>query len=130
MSTFGEILRTLRKERKISSDQLGEALGVSGEAVRMWERGTRSPRKMAQMALCDYFGVSMDYLNGRSIYKNEDEHAYFEMMEEELALDEVRDREMYGDEYIMVTKYRKLTHPHKQSVNEMVDLYYEKDKDK
>lgn len=128
MTTFGERLRSLRKERKISSDQLGDAIGVSGEAVRMWERGTRSPRKMAQLALCDYFGVSMDYLNGRSVYKNDEERAYFEMIEEEAALDEVRDREMYGAEYCMVSKYRKLKQPHKEAVNDMVDFYYDKDK--
>ena len=45
---------------------LGEQLSVTDEAVRLLEKGKRSPSFEVLCALADYFDVSIDYLVGRS----------------------------------------------------------------
>ena len=63
---FSECLSALRKQSGMSLVALGEALGVSDEAVRLMEKGRRSPSFEVLIALADYFDVSLDYLVGRS----------------------------------------------------------------
>ena len=63
---FSECLSALRKQNGMSLVALGEALGVSDEAVRLMEKGRRSPSFEVLCALADYFDVSLDYLVGRS----------------------------------------------------------------
>lgn len=46
-NTFGERIRELRKKRRLTRDELGDILGVSGNAVTAYETGRRNPRKEA-----------------------------------------------------------------------------------
>ena len=63
---FSERLCALRKSRNVSMASLGEQLSVTDEAVRLLEKGKRSPSFEVLCALADYFDVSIDYLVGRS----------------------------------------------------------------
>lgn len=63
---FSENLSALRKSQGVSMAKLGEYLSVTNEAVRLMEKGKRSPSFEVLCALADYFGVSLDYLTGRS----------------------------------------------------------------
>ena len=63
---FSEHLSFLRKQKGISLACLGEYLGVTDEAVRLLEKGKRSPSFEVLCALADFFDVSLDYLVGRS----------------------------------------------------------------
>lgn len=66
--TFRKRLKELRKEQGISSDRLGEEIGVCGSAVRRLERGERIPKFTEIIKLCQYFNVSQDYLTGVTDY--------------------------------------------------------------
>lgn len=66
MRDFGEVLRELRKERKVSQRELGELLGISDRNIRFYESGEHRPDFEGLLLLADYFGVSLDYLVGRS----------------------------------------------------------------
>lgn len=72
---FSERLSALRKAKGISLSSLGEHLSVTDEAVRLLEKGKRSPSFEVLCALADYFNVSIDYLVGRTdcpiVVKNE-----------------------------------------------------------
>ena len=57
-----EKLVNLRKSKGISQEQLAEALGVSRQAVSRWESGDSTPDMTNLLGLCQYFGVSADYL--------------------------------------------------------------------
>lgn len=70
-NTFGERIRELRKKRRLTRDELGDILGVSGNAVTAYETGRRNPRKEVIDKLCDYFDVRYDWLTGESPYKND-----------------------------------------------------------
>lgn len=66
MGFFAERLKLLRDEQSISQDTLGKQIGVSRYAVYTYEKGKAYPNVEGLIALADYFGVSLDYLVGRS----------------------------------------------------------------
>ena len=62
---FCEILKTLHTE-DISYQKIGTHVGVKRATVSHWENGKRQPNIDKLCALADFFGVSLDYLVGRS----------------------------------------------------------------
>lgn len=63
---FSVRLIQLRKDHKVSSKSLAEAIGVSRPAISRFEHGVDFPHVSTLLALADYFDVSLDYLVGRS----------------------------------------------------------------
>lgn len=63
---FAERLKLLRTSAHMSYAELGAAIGVSKVSVHYLERGINYPHCNTLIALADYFGVSLDYLVGRS----------------------------------------------------------------
>lgn len=51
-----------RRKCGLSQEALGEAVGVSRQAVSKWETGDAIPEVTKLVALADVFGVSVDYL--------------------------------------------------------------------
>lgn len=66
MDEFPKRLRVLRERRRISRRVLSELCGLSKNMVARYERGERVPSLTDAQTLADFFGVSMDYLTGRS----------------------------------------------------------------
>ena len=64
---LGYRLRELRKENKMSQNDLGKLLGVSKVSVSGYENGTRIPSLDILNGMLDVFGVSADYLLGREL---------------------------------------------------------------
>ena len=56
-NNFGARLWALRKGRKMSREELGEALGVSFMTIRRWEIGERSPRIEEVKRICNILGI-------------------------------------------------------------------------
>lgn len=65
--TIGTKIQTLRKQHGLSQEQLAETLGVSRQAVSKWEAEQSVPDIDKIILICDYFGVTTDY-----ILRNED----------------------------------------------------------
>ena len=63
---FTERLRELRAEQGVSQVMLAESLGVSKGIISLWENGLREPTLSNLVALADFFGVTLDYLTGRT----------------------------------------------------------------
>lgn len=63
---FAFRLRKLRERRRVSRRVLADLCGVSKSAMARYERGEREPGVRAVCELADYFGVTVDYLLGRS----------------------------------------------------------------
>jgi transcriptional regulator with XRE-family HTH domain len=59
---FQEKLYQLRKERKMSQEDLAGVMGVSRQAVQKWEAGTSNPDMDNLIAISEYFEVSLDSL--------------------------------------------------------------------
>ena len=61
---FNENLKYLRKEAKLTQEQLAEKLNVSRQAVTKWESGQSLPDIQNLKEMVDMFGVTMDALVG------------------------------------------------------------------
>ena len=61
-----ERLRELRKEKKETQVQVAQAVGLVEQHYQKFERGVNLPSLENAWKLADHFGVSIDYLVGRS----------------------------------------------------------------
>ena len=60
--TMNENIKTLRMQKRLSQEALGELLGVSAQAVSKWEQGLTSPDISLLPTLAECFGVTIDSL--------------------------------------------------------------------
>lgn len=64
---IGKRIKDLRKSKKITQDELGSILGLSGKsAISNYENGYSAPDNEMLNKIADYFNVSTDYLLGRT----------------------------------------------------------------
>ena len=63
-------IKELRMSRGLSQAELGKVLGCISATVSKWELEQRQLDPVTINALCDYFGVSADYLLYRSEIPN------------------------------------------------------------
>lgn len=70
---FASRLRALRKERGLTLQQLASYFNMSHSTLSKYETGKRKPDMEMLKKLSDYFGVSIDYLIGKSPVRNEEE---------------------------------------------------------
>ena len=70
--SFGETLSRLRRSKNLSQRALAKELLISQALLCQYENGTREPGLPFLGRVCDFFGVSADYLLGRSAHKSED----------------------------------------------------------
>ncbi len=62
MQTIGEKISALRKQRKMTQDELAEKMGVSSQAVSKWETNMSIPDLPSLINLADFFGITLDEL--------------------------------------------------------------------
>ena len=68
--TFHETLAGLRRTRGVSQRQVAADLGISQALLSHYENGARGPGLAFVCRVCEYYGVSADYLLGRSESRN------------------------------------------------------------
>ena len=62
---IGNLLKSLRKEKGVTQEQLAEALGVTNRSVSRWETGANLPDFDLLMELASYYNVGIEeLLNG------------------------------------------------------------------
>ena len=66
VSDFSRIITLLRKEKGVTQKQAAEDLGVSQALLSHYEKGIRECGLEFVVRVADYYGVSCDYLLGRS----------------------------------------------------------------
>ena len=77
---FAEVLKTLRKEKGISQQELANATGIKQSSIGMYEIGARMPSYEALNALADYFNVDVSTLLGRKQMRTTDVKNFAEWM--------------------------------------------------
>lgn len=60
--SFSENLKSIRKEKGISQEDLAEIIGVSRQAVSKWEQGLGYPEMEKLLILSKKLNISLDYL--------------------------------------------------------------------
>jgi len=68
MAEFHEILSELRKDRRVTQKHLAEQMNVTGGTVSNYETGRHQPDPETLKWFADFFGVTADYLLGRTEY--------------------------------------------------------------
>lgn len=70
MAHIGDKLKTLRKGRKLTQDQVAEKFGVTRGAISNFEIGNRKPDIKLLQAFAEFYGVPLDYF-GEHTQKDE-----------------------------------------------------------
>ena len=66
MQLLAKRLKELREGRRIYQRELAEILGMSFRGYQNYETGQSEPKLATLIAIADYYGVSIDYLAGRT----------------------------------------------------------------
>ena len=92
---FKERLTQLRKELGLTQEQLAEKLGMgyTRTAISAWEVGRNEPSNSDTVKIAEFFGVSTDYLLGKTDIKNIEEDFKFAYHKEieGLSEDEIKE---------------------------------------
>lgn len=64
--SFASMLKQLREQSRLSQKDIADYLGITRQAVASYELAKREPDYEILKKLADYFGVSIDYILGRS----------------------------------------------------------------
>jgi transcriptional regulator with XRE-family HTH domain len=66
MEYFGDKLRALRTERKLTQVEMADRIGLVSAAISSYEKGKQYPSVDNLIKICESFNVSADYLLGFS----------------------------------------------------------------
>ena len=69
----GQRIRLLREERKLSQAMLAEALSCSRMTINNYETEKRIPDMDFVLSAAAYFGVTVEYLSGRTEFRDKDD---------------------------------------------------------
>lgn len=110
---FCERLKLLRSQRKLSQAQLAKKLNISQGSVAGWEILKAEPGHTRLCQIADLFGVSIDYLLGRtdiplSVVPANTPYEEVTPFEKEIL---ARYRKMSEAEQVMVCRMLGLVHP-------------------
>lgn len=68
MAQFGDMLAELRQDKKMTQEQLGDVIFVTAGTISNYENNVHLPDVEKLVLLADFFGVTTDYLLGRSLW--------------------------------------------------------------
>lgn len=76
MQTVGEKIKAAREAARMTQEQLGRELGVTGVAVMRYEKGQRQPSINQRLLLADIFKTSLLYFIEQDIFVEEEIGAF------------------------------------------------------
>ncbi|MDE7082582.1 MAG: helix-turn-helix domain-containing protein [Clostridia bacterium] len=89
MQKIGAFLAELRKEKKLTQDELGEQIGVTNKTVSRWENGNYLPPAEVLLILSKFYKISInELLSGERL----NEEHYKENAEEYIVVDLMKKR--------------------------------------
>lgn len=68
MNKFPQRLKELRMAKKVTQEELGQHLGFRDSTISQYESGSREPDYDTLLKIAEFFGVTTDYLLGRTVY--------------------------------------------------------------
>ena len=69
---FGERIKGLRIEKKMTQQELGNIVGLTSTGISYWETGKAVPNLETLVKLSNFFGISVDYLTGKNDIDNKE----------------------------------------------------------
>lgn len=101
-------LKKLRKEFGISQQKLADVIGVSQQSVNKYENHSVEPDIEITIKISDYFGVSVDYLIGRTDIKQ--------------MLDYYTEEKLSAEEQMVIKQYRLKSDREKKIIKYILDI--------
>lgn len=71
LGNLGKRINALRKDKKITAEQLSERCNINASYLRQIECGNKTPSLPIFISLCNELGVSADYLLQEALIKHE-----------------------------------------------------------
>lgn len=68
-SSIGELIRQARKDKGLTTEELGKAVGVSSPTVRRWEKGEAPSNLEAYLEIFAYLGLDIEQLYRTGSYR-------------------------------------------------------------
>lgn len=93
-------LKELRKSKKLTQEAFCKIIGVTQGALSGWENGRYEPDLKSVHKMADYFGVTVDYLLGREVVKNNKSKQASDEYESQLSVRDKKDVAKRLDEVI------------------------------
>ncbi len=88
---MGNRIRDLREDKGMRQSDLAKAVGIDQRTISNYEIGKTNPDSDALIKLADFFGVSIDYLLGRTNYNTSTNQERAFLIEKiKKALDELK----------------------------------------
>lgn len=107
---FGNKIKDLRENKKITQAELAKILDVSPSTIGMWEQNRRTPDAESLKKISNVFNVSVDYILGKTDIRNYDNMEPTIALHSEIPYDELpqeaRDEINNFIEYVK-QKYKK-----------------------
>ena len=71
-SAFAETLSNMRREKGLSQRRVAADLGISQALLSHYENGAREPKLEFVVKVCDYYGVTADFILGRNKQRSDE----------------------------------------------------------
>lgn len=97
---FAVRLSQLLKETKTTLPTIAESIGVSRQAVGLWKLGKTIPDLVDFIKVADYFGVSLEYMAGRTEVKappKDNERQIIQALSDALSIMEEQIIKIHGE---------------------------------
>ena len=66
MPNLSDRIKELRNSANMTQDEFGQKFGVVKSTISLYESGKSTPNDEIKRKICEYFNVTLDYLDGRS----------------------------------------------------------------
>lgn len=129
---FGETLKALRQQRKLTQEKLADSLGVAFQTVSKWERGETYPDICTLPEIACFFKVSVDDLLGINRAECEEEivsgiRKYDNLTDLKLMWNLIKGlKEKYPNDFRVLGRYLSclvVNYPEKEFENEVIAIY-------
>lgn len=109
LSNFPQRLKKLREAKGLTMADLSREIGsISQGSLSHYEGGTRTPGLEILLELANYFNCSMDYLSGKTDYKNQEELIKKYHLEGKGVEEVIKGLELYEESDLSVEEIKEL----------------------
>ncbi len=107
-------LRTLRKEKHLSQDKLGQAIGITQQSINKYETQSTEPDISTLIKLAQYFDTSIDYLVGTTDVRH--------------VIENITPHDLNDKEAMLIDAYRAFSREERDAFISFVDVMTRKRK--
>lgn len=104
MLLFGKRLKELRKNAKMTQQELGKQINVTKVSICCYENGTRIPSLETLIDLSNLFNVSLDYLVGQDNYVIAEENSSYGVRMATGEIEIIKELRKHSDLYQMIVE--------------------------